>query len=197
MEINGVLRSHQLEHSEVLALFHNYLPVLIERFYGGCLPLPALSWEHRGYRNLGTYRQEDGLALCHRINLNSVYAERPLAEHLATLTHELGHEWQCLHGKPSDPPYHNKEFQAKMAEIGIPCDSRGCSLGMHEPFLSFLNELGVEAQVLPFKQDQRVRTNRPGSRLKPWQCKCTRVWASIRVEVKATCSKCDHTFQRQ
>jgi hypothetical protein len=39
------LRDHQQSRSEKLRLLHTYLPPIIERFYGGELPLPALSWE--------------------------------------------------------------------------------------------------------------------------------------------------------
>ena len=72
-----------------------------------------------------------------------------------------------------------------MQEIGIPCNKRGVSLGMEEPFVGFLKELGVEAETFPFKQESQTPPDgsdgsgsRPGSRLKPWACSCTRVWAS-------------------
>src|SRR5438105_1950095 len=100
MEINDILRSHQLKHSEVLALLHQYLPRIIEHFYGN-LPLPALSFDYAPLRNLGWYRVEDGLALSHRININRLYADRPFAEILLTLTHEVGHCWERVYGKPS------------------------------------------------------------------------------------------------
>jgi DNA repair photolyase len=100
------LRDHQLTTSENLRLLHTYLPLIIERFYGE-LPLPALSWEPAHSGNLGWYLEKDGLALNHRINLNSMYANRPLAEVLRTLTHELGHQWQHIHGKPGKNRYHN------------------------------------------------------------------------------------------
>jgi hypothetical protein len=196
MAINDVLRSHQLEHSEVLALLHKYLPRIIERFYGN-VPLPALSFDYAPLRNLGWYCDEDGLALSHRININRLYANRPLADILRTLTHEVGHCWQYVYGKPGKGNYHNTQFQAKMLEIGIPCDNRGHSLGMQEPFVSFLKDLGVEAEVFSFKQEIPVNAGVSRSRLKPWKCKCTRVWASGGVEVEATCFKCSHTFQRQ
>jgi hypothetical protein len=199
MEINTALRAHQLERSENLALLHTYLSPIIDRFYGGDLPLPALSFDYARPGNLGWYCDEDGLALYHRININRLYADRPFAEVLRTLTHEVGHCWQHLSGKPSDPPYHNKQFQTKMLEIGIPCDSRGHSIGMQEPFVRFLKELGVEAEPFPFKQVIPVKAGTSRSRLKPWSCGCTRIWASIRVAVDATCTKqgCGNPFQRQ
>jgi DNA repair photolyase len=195
VNINTALRSHQLERSEVLTKLHGYLPRLIKRFYGE-LPLPALSLNASPSHYLGWYCEEDGLTLSHRININSLYPQRPLADVLRTLTHELGHEWQYLYGKPGRPPYHNKQFQAKMLEIGIPSNSRGGSLGMQEPFVSFLKELGVEAEILVFKQEKEVASPKSRTRLKPWACKCTRVWASVRVEMDATCGKCGRKFDR-
>ena len=191
------LRDHQQTTSEKLRLLHTYLPLIAERFFGATLPLPTISCERDRITRLGSYRPQDGLALCHRININDQHMDRPLSELLATLTHELGHQWQRLYGKPGRPPYHNKEFQARMLEIGIPCSSKGHSLGVQGPFVSFLKELGVEAEAIPFKQVIEAPPARSGSRLKPWACRCTRVWASIKVDVSATCCKCGSPFQRQ
>lgn len=205
LEINASLRSHQVECSEVLSLLHKYLPLIIERFYD-TLPLPALSFEPARLGNLGWYREEDGLALYHRINLNSLYTNRPLSDVLRTLTHEVGHCWQHVHGKPAKPGrdnYHNSQFQRRMQAIGIPCNKLGVSLGMQEPSVGFLKELGVEAEAFPFKPEIEIPPDKSGSRsgshLKPWACKCprARVWASIKVELSATCHKCGSPFQRQ
>jgi hypothetical protein len=196
MEINSALREHQDEHDVALSILHKYEPPIIEQFFG-TLPEIALSFEELRPGNACSYRDKDGLALYYRITLNSLYKNRLLADHLRDVTHGCCHVWQKLYGKPSDPPYHNSEFRTKMRTIGIPCDSRGHALGMQEPFTSFLKELGVEAQVLPLKVEEKKKKSSPGSRLKPWQCKCTRVWASCGVGVKALCFKCSHTFQPQ
>jgi hypothetical protein len=84
-----------------------------------------------------------------------------------------------------------------MHEIGIPCNKRGVSLGMQEPFISFLKELGVEAEIFPFKQENDESPARPGSRLKPWSCGCTRLWASSGIVAIAACLKCGKLFQPQ
>jgi hypothetical protein len=208
-DVYEVLRDHQKGASEALRLLHAYLQPIIERFFGD-LPLPALSWDKAHWRTLAWYMEKDGLALKHRINLNSLHADRPLSEILRSLAHELCHCWQQVYGKPPKPSsvrdhnYHNSEFRRRMQEIGIPCNKRGVSLGMEEPFVGFLKELGVEAETFPFKQESQTPPDgsdgsgsRPGSRLKPWACSCTRVWASVRVEVKATCLECGSAFQRQ
>jgi len=48
---------------------------------------------------------------------------------METLVHELGHHWQQMLGEdpfvPNSQVTHNKEFRAKMIELGIYCDSEG------------------------------------------------------------------------
>ena len=194
------LQAYQWKKSEPLAVLHTYLPSIIERFYGQ-LPLPALGWGTSARGTLGWYLAHDDLSLNHRINLNSLYANRPFGEILRTLAHDIGHQWQYIHGKPGKYGYHNREFQRKMAEIGIPCNDRGVSLGMQEPFISFLRGLNIDPDSTPFKQaaddeDLQPKSN-PGSRLKPWACNCTRVWASKGVKLEVICAKCVSPFEPQ
>lgn len=199
------LRDHQPTRHEKLLLARTYLPLIIERFYGGNLPLPVLSWYRAHWQNFCSWHvQLDDLGLSHWININLLHLGRPLAEILRGLTHELGHEHEFLYGKPAKRPYHSKAFQNRMREIGIPCSKWGTSLGTQGPFMRFLKELAIEADTT--FQEGHTTTDRtdgqsspPGSRLKPWACKCprARVWASIRVELSAICHKCGSTFQRQ
>jgi hypothetical protein len=192
MDVYEALREHQKANSEKLLLLHTYLPLICERFYSAKLPSPALSCEADRVTRLGTYRTEDGLALCHRINVNEQYMHRPLAELLATLTHELGHEWEHLYGKPARPPYHSIIFRRRMLAIGVPCDKYGRSVGMQDPFVSFLRELGVE-DVVPFRAGMEAAPRQPGkSKLKKWSCGCTNIWAA--VDVSAECLKCGDVF---
>ena len=52
------------------------------------------------------------------------FASRPTAATLSTLAHEMAHLWQHHFGTPSRTGYHNKEWAAKMREIGlIPTDT--------------------------------------------------------------------------
>ena len=38
---------------------------------------------------------------------------------LSTLVHEMAHHWQHQHGKPTRNGYHNRQWAAKMQEIGL------------------------------------------------------------------------------
>ena len=52
------------------------------------------------------------------------FASRTPTATLSTLVHEMVHLWQHHSGKPSRTGYHNKEWAAKMREIGlIPSDT--------------------------------------------------------------------------
>jgi len=71
------------------------------------------------------------------------------------------------------------------------------SIAQPEPLTSLFKQEGQTPNDWPAGSDRQV--SRPGSRLKPWACKCprARVWASFKVELSATCHKCGSTFQRQ
>ncbi len=56
----------------------------------------------------------------HEINLNPVYLATADDKHICqTLVHEMVHLWQHEFGKPSRTGYHNKEWAAKMQEVGL------------------------------------------------------------------------------
>src|SRR5262249_6191740 len=49
----------------------------------------------------------------------ATFASRTPPEILSTLVHEMVHLWQHHCGKPSRRTYHNKEWAAKMREVGL------------------------------------------------------------------------------
>lgn len=49
----------------------------------------------------------------------AMFVKFPLIEICQTIVHEMCHGWQYHYGKPSQPGYHNKEWAAKMQEIGL------------------------------------------------------------------------------
>jgi hypothetical protein len=53
------------------------------------------------------------------------FAVIPAVEIMQTLVHEMAHLWQFHFGKPGRRSYHNKEWAAKMEEIGLmPSDTK-------------------------------------------------------------------------
>ena len=53
------------------------------------------------------------------LSLNPDVLDRPPRDSLSTLVHEMVHHWQFSHGIPSRRGYHNKEWAAKMMEVGL------------------------------------------------------------------------------
>ena len=47
------------------------------------------------------------------------FAGRSDEEILSTLAHEMAHVWQQTHGRPPRRSYHDREWAAKMREIGL------------------------------------------------------------------------------
>lgn len=100
-----------------------------ERLFAGALP-PCLITMQRsrktyGYFAGGRFGSRDGSVVTDEIALNPThFRDRSTEESLSTLAHEMAHLWQHHFGKPSRSGYHNKEWAAKMLEIGlVPTDT--------------------------------------------------------------------------
>lgn len=53
------------------------------------------------------------------------FASRPIEEVLSTLAHEMAHQWQHHQGKRPTRCYHDKQWAAKMKEIGLQPSNTG------------------------------------------------------------------------
>lgn len=65
------------------------------------------------------HRWTKGKETCHEISLNPETLNRGLSETMGTLVHEMAHQWQQDHGEPPRDGYHDREWAAKMVEIGL------------------------------------------------------------------------------
>jgi hypothetical protein len=157
--------------------------------------IPAIQVEALPFRTLGTYRSgRNGFALKDEITINARRVQRPLSRILATLLHELLHEWQEKHGCPGKRNYHNEEFQAKARGLGLIVDRRGHTHVVPGAFTELLRRHGVDfAPTLP-APSQLPTASGPGSKLKKWSCGCTNVRAA--VELEAVCARCGEWFAR-
>lgn len=63
-------------------------------------------------------RRTDANGAIHEISLNPEHLKRHPREVLSTLVHEMAHLWQQDFGKPT-PCYHNRQWAAKMKELGL------------------------------------------------------------------------------
>jgi len=101
-----------------------------DRLFGGALPSCMITMQRSrkayGYFAGGRFGLRAGQETTDEIALNpSHFAERTVEEILSTLVHEMAHEWQQHHGKPSRSAYHNKQWAAKMHEVGLIPSSTG------------------------------------------------------------------------
>jgi predicted SprT family Zn-dependent metalloprotease len=95
-----------------------------ELFNGQLPPCLITMQRHKGaygYFSGGRFARTDNpQEVTDEIALNPAhFASRPTATTLSTLVHEMAHLWQHHHGTPSRSGYHNKEWAAKMREIGL------------------------------------------------------------------------------
>jgi hypothetical protein len=109
---------------------HRACTTLNKTLFGATLP-PSLVTLQRKSRALGyfwgrKFRSADGAIITDEIALNPAhFAQRGAKKVLSTLAHELCHQWQQHFGKPSQRGYHNAEWAAKMAEIGLVASDTG------------------------------------------------------------------------
>ena len=203
---NEQIREHEIQTTEwrfskLSKEFYVWFERFNERFFAGKLPTVAISFKRTRINSLGHYvidRNEFGLKW--NINLNSVHLERPLAEILKTLLHEMIHQWQESFGKNSKGNYHNVEYQKKSRELGIQVNAQGVTIGYDDPFVSFIREHGVnaESRLLVDAEGRPIRAPRPvpgKSKLKLWSCGCTKVRVAVK-DFRAKCLKCGNEFVR-
>jgi SprT-like family len=94
------------------ALFKNELP--------DCLFTMQRSKRSRGYFSGDRFAHRRGAGTVDEIALNPrAFIDRSDREVVSTLVHEMTHLWQHHFGKPGRRGYHNKQWSAKMREIGL------------------------------------------------------------------------------
>jgi hypothetical protein len=101
--------------------------------FAGILPnvLVTLQRQARAYgyfaaeRFIGRASEE----VTHELALNPDHFGRTDEAILSTLVHEMAHVWQKTHGTPPRKSYHDKEWAAKMKDIGLQPSSTGAPGG--------------------------------------------------------------------
>lgn len=101
--------------------------------FGGELPHCMIILLKKSPKNSGHYApmRYQGVAddnkdsILDEIAINPAIVRLDPMEVLQTLVHEMCHLWQHHYGKPSRNGYHNKEWGAKMDEVGLPPSNTG------------------------------------------------------------------------
>lgn len=103
-------------------LFGNALPhvlVTLQRHAGA-----------RGYFAPERFSGRGRAATAHELAMNpDSFIGRSDEDILSTLAHEMAHVWQQAHGTPPRRCYHDRQWAAKMKEIGLPPSDTGAPGG--------------------------------------------------------------------
>jgi hypothetical protein len=73
----------------------------------------------RGYFSAERFAGRSSRETAHELALNPDHFGRTDEEILSTLVHEMCHVWQETHGKAPRTGYHDREWAAKMKEVGL------------------------------------------------------------------------------
>lgn len=80
----------------------------------------------RGYFSAERFRGRVADAAAHELALNpDSFVGRSDEDIASTLAHEMAHVWQQTHGKPPRKAYHDRQWAAKMREIGLQPSATG------------------------------------------------------------------------
>lgn len=178
--------------------------------FAGKLPECLITLQRKastyGYFAGGRFGTADGLTITDEIALNpSHFKNRSTPEVLSTLAHEMAHLWQHHFGETSRGGYHNKEWAAKMVEIGlIPSDTGqpcGKTTGQRVShyikddgsFSMHCTELLNDGFVLPFVElwDEAKATKSKAKNKTKFICDCCGAAAWGKPELKIICAECD------
>jgi hypothetical protein len=202
---NATIKEHEIQtedwlFSRLSGQIYLWVDRFNEHFFDLKLQIPVISFRRTRVNTLGHYiidRNEFGLKW--NINFNRLYVDHPMWVTLATLLHEMIHQWEERgERRKARRNYHTVGFREKAQLIGIPCDQKGVSLAYQDPFRSLLRKYGIDLDNLIGEHDQETETSVaviPGnSKLKKWTCGCTNVRVAI-DDFKAKCLKCRNLFR--
>jgi predicted SprT family Zn-dependent metalloprotease len=82
-----------------------------------------------GYFSAERFSGRSSQETAHELALNPDHFGRTDEDILSTLAHEMAHVWQHTHGRPPRKSYHDREWAAKMVEIGLQPSSTGAPGG--------------------------------------------------------------------
>lgn len=107
-------------YAELQHAFEHYNSALFEGRLPACLITMQRQSRVYGYYSSRQFIHRHDKSTIDEIAMNPAYfGIVPLLEILQTLVHEMVHAWQQHFGKPGRRTYHNREWAAKMEEIGL------------------------------------------------------------------------------
>ncbi|WP_051389626.1 SprT-like domain-containing protein [Bradyrhizobium sp. Ec3.3] len=202
-------------YRDLQAAYHFFNKLL----FSGKLPFCLLTLQRHkgslGYFAPGRFASRDGKHSADEVALNpSHFAERGDKDTLSTLVHEQAHVWQAHFGtnKPKGG-YHNKEWAAKMKELGLHPSTTGkpggketgrqCSHYIVEggPFDvacdEFLGKTGASLYVEAWNEGEAERKKREKKNASKTKFTCSgcdcNAWAKPTANL--TCGDCDEPME--
>lgn len=110
----------QEAYAELQAAFDHFNHALFDDELPPCLITLQRERSIMGHYFQGRFVQTATGEMVDEIAMNPGYfASFPIEITLSTLVHEMCHQWQYHHGKPSRAGYHNREWADKMEAIGL------------------------------------------------------------------------------
>jgi hypothetical protein len=202
---NKKIKAHEIQtkqwrYSGLSEQMYDWFDKFNEYFFQNKLKTPVISFERTRRGTLGHFvLNRNSFGLKWNTNINKLYIDGSLVDTLATLLHEMTHQWQQEYGKKkaksSRNNYHNVEFRKITKEMGIPSDQRGVTLYYQNPFISFLKNHGVCVKPRYFIENKPfVKQISAKTKLKKWYCGCTIARVAIR-DFQAKCLKCGNKFK--
>ena len=197
---NRIVRDHEVsvewQYRELAEKCHLLFGLVNGRHFSGMLQVCYLQMDRANRKKAGHSRSgQNAVGAEYEILLNTKNFYRPLKEVLATLLHNMVHQWQDQQqpDRQNVRRYHNTAFVEKCAEIGIACESGyKCSiLSYEDAFLALLREAGLDPEA-PALEDAIDDGEQPSSKQKKWRCLCTNIRSA--VPVYADCRVCGQPF---
>jgi hypothetical protein len=135
-----ILNPNPTVESVLRPTLYTFYDIFNREYFGGRLRRATIVVGTTRPHILGEYRRGG-----HHITITDRHMTDSLQAVLETLVHEMAHAWQFAYGTPGENNYHNAEFQACLARIGIKSSELGVDSATGEPFVSFLQRCGVDA----------------------------------------------------
>lgn len=110
--------------------FQDAYDFLNAELFAGTLPHVLVTLQRhakaRGYFSAERFQGRADDSAAHELAMNpDSFVGRTDEDICSTLAHEMAHVWQQTHGKPPRRAYHDRQWAAKMKEIGLQPTSTG------------------------------------------------------------------------
>lgn len=183
-----------------------------DKLFDGKLAQCMLTLRGQNKRCMGLFHAEQWQGTkeddkCHEIALTPCNLSRPLEDVFSTLVHEMVHLWQQDHGTPSRNGYHNKEWGAKMKDVGLYPSDTGKEGGKETgqqmthyvieggPFYVAFKDMPEEIK-LPWIGVPLQEKDKKGKNKVKYVCTCDdKVWGKPGLEIR--CDVCGELFEEQ